>query len=155
LHRISLQITFILVLAVVSGLIFNSLGEQSLSLIYHPVQFKPGTHLSSKQVYQFYLEGRAVFLDTRYKEEFDTAHIKHSINISYNLSLDEIFSLVKNIAKDQIIVVYCANSSCYSSRRMTGFLLSQDYKNVFIYLDGFDDWKVNNYPMAKTSPSRE
>jgi rhodanese-related sulfurtransferase len=131
------------------------LGEQRLSLIYHPPQFKPGTHLSSEQVYQLFLEGRAVFLDTRYKEEYDRAHIKHSINIPYNLSMDEIFKLVKNFSQDQIFVVYCANPSCYSSRRMAGFLLSQDYNNAFIYLDGFNDWKLQNYPVAKTSPSQE
>jgi rhodanese-related sulfurtransferase len=134
-------------LSIISGLSFNFLVEDSISLIYRPPQFKPGTHLTLEQAYNLYRQGRALFVDTRYKGEFEHSHIKGAVNLPFRSSMDEIIEFLTDLSKEQIIVTYCNNPSCNTSRRLAGFLLNRDFKNVFIYLAGFDAWKDNNLPV--------
>jgi rhodanese-related sulfurtransferase len=150
-RRIVFQILIILAVAVISGLIYNSFSEQRLALIYYPPKFKAGTELTTDQAYGLFRDGRALFIDTRYKAEYDDAHIKNAINLPYKFSIDEILSFIADIPEDQIIVLYCANPSCYSSRRMAAFLIHRDYRNVFIYLPGLDDWVKNNHPTERAN----
>jgi len=52
-----------------------------------------------------------------------------------------------DFSKEQIIITYCNNPSCNTSRRLAGFLLNRGFENVFIFFAGFDVWKDNNLPV--------
>jgi rhodanese-related sulfurtransferase len=145
--RIIWHILIVLLLSTMSGLIYNSWGENTVSLIYNPPQFIPGKHLSLDQTFQIYREGRALFIDTRYKEEFQEGHIKNALNLPFKSSMDDIMAFLQNIKKEEIIVTYCSNPYCQYSRRMARFLLNQGFQNVYVFLDGYDAWKANNLPV--------
>ena len=52
--RLAKRILIILILAIVSGLSYNFLIDDALSLIYHPPKFKPGKSLTVEQAYNLY-----------------------------------------------------------------------------------------------------
>lgn len=145
--RIIWHILFILLLSSISGLVYNSWGENTLSLIYSPPKFIPGKHLSLDQTYQIYREGRALFIDTRYKEEFQEGHIKNALNLPAKSSMDEIMTFLQTITKEEIIITYCSNPYCQYGKRMAGFLLSRGFENVYVFIDGYDAWKTKNLPV--------
>jgi rhodanese-related sulfurtransferase len=147
IRRIIWHILVILLLSIISGLVYNSWGENNVSLIYNPPQYIPGKHLSLDQTYQIYREGRALFLDTRYKEEFQKGHIKNAINLPIKSSMDEIMAFIENITKEEIIITYCSDPHCNYSRRMAGFLVNQGFQNVYVFIDGFNAWRANKLPM--------
>ena len=84
LRKRGIQIIIIIFLAVVSGIIYNSFAEQKLALIYYPPKFKAGTELTTDQAYKLFRDGRALFIDTRYKDEYDNVHIKTQLIFPIN-----------------------------------------------------------------------
>ena len=142
------HILIILCLSIVSGLFYNFFVEDGISLVYHSPKFKPGKNLTLEQAYNLYRQGRALFIDTRYKEEYQKSHIKNAVNLPFGSSMDDIWYFMQNTTKEQIIITYCNNPSCNNSRRMAGFLLKRDYKDVYIFLAGFDAWTEHNLPVG-------
>lgn len=145
--RLVKHILIIISLAIISGLCYNFLAKDTISLIYHPPEFKPGTQLTLEQAYNLYRQGRALFVDTRHKEEYKESHIKNALNLPFGSSIDEIWEFLGNISKEQLIVTYCSNPKCFNSRRLAGFLLNRNFENVFIFLEGFDAWIAHNLPV--------
>jgi len=145
--RLAIHILIILCLSIASGLSYNFLVRNGLPLIYQSPKFKPGTQLTLEQAYNLYRQGRALFIDTRYKYEFQQSHIKGAANLPFRSSMDEIFEFLTDLSHQQIIITYCNNPSCDTSRRLAAFLLNRSFENVFIFLAGFDAWKENNLPV--------
>lgn len=61
---------------------------------------------SSENVYEIMKQNEHIILDVRTKEEYDSLHIKNSINIPLDL-IDESIDL----DKDKIIFVYCKSGN--------------------------------------------
>ena len=61
---------------------------------------------SSENVYEIMKQNEHIILDVRTKEEYDSLHIKNSINIPLDL-IDESIDLDKN----KIIFVYCKSGN--------------------------------------------
>ena len=124
----------ILILAVsfASGFLFNLLSENSLPIIYKPVDLEPGMNLDGEQVYRVLREGRALFIDARYEKEYRAGHIPGAISVPANLPRDELTARLEPIARDTIIVVYCSNASyCGPNTRHITIEVNYDGQNVY------------------------
>jgi rhodanese-related sulfurtransferase len=143
------QILIILCMTVISGILFNLFAGNGLSLIYTPLEVKPGSHLDIEETYRLLREGQALFIDTRYKKEFDVAHIPGSVNIPSNLSRDDKMASLDAILKDRMIVVYCSSESCQTARRLAGIMTYLGFEHVHVYLAGFEEWLEHKYPVAR------
>ncbi len=143
------QILIILFLTFGSGFLFNLFSDKGIGLLYEPLELKTGSHLSAEETYRVLRENRAFFIDSRYKKEFDVSHIPGSINIPANLPRDEIMNLLELIPKEEVIVVYCSNTSCQSARRLAGLMTYLGYERVHVYLAGFEEWLELQYPVEK------
>ena len=146
---LSFQTAIIILLAVLCGLVYNSISENGISLIYQPLKLESGSFLTSEQTKTLLNEGRTLFIDTRYKDEFDQGHLINAKNVPQNASRDEIMNFFESIPKDQQMVIYCSNPACNSSRRLAGFLTYLGYEKVLIYLEGFQEWEKMGYPTEK------
>jgi rhodanese-related sulfurtransferase len=51
-----------------------------------------------------------------------------------------------------MIVVYCANLACPSSRLAAERLVALGYRNVLEYADGKQDWLAAGYPTERGRP---
>ena len=147
--RLTFQTIVIVIISVLCGLIYNSISDNSISLIYKPLNLESGSYLTIEQTYTLLTEGRSLFIDSRYRDEYEQGHIKNAVNLPGRTAREELMKFLKSVPKDQQIVTYCSSPACNSSRRLAGFLTYLGYKKVLIYLEGFDEWKAKKYPIEK------
>jgi len=147
--KLSLQTAIIVVISVLCGLIYNSISDTGISLIFEPLDLESGSYLTLEQTKILLNEGRSLFIDTRYKEEYEQGHLKTAKNLPANATREEMMNFFKAIPKDQQIVTYCSSPACNSSRRLAGFLTYLGYKKVLIYVEGLKEWEDHNFPIEK------
>jgi rhodanese-related sulfurtransferase len=148
-QKLFIQTFFIVVFSVVCGLVYNSISEGGISLLYKPLDLESGSILTIDQTLLLLNAGRTTFIDTRYREEFERGHIKNAINLPGITAREELMNFLKSIPKDKQIVTYCSSPACNSSRRLAGFLTYLGYTKVLIYLEGFKEWEAKDYPIEK------
>ncbi|EMS35189.1 rhodanese-like domain protein [Mariniradius saccharolyticus AK6] len=130
-------------LSVLAFLFFVSLTASAQSLAYKtmlsglydddfPLAYLNQTELFSK----------AVWLDTREKEEYEVSHIKGAKWVGYDT-----FSLgsVKNIPKDQPIIVYCSVGA--RSQDIGKKLRKAGFKQVYNLYGGIFHWVNEGKPV--------
>ena len=149
IKKLIFQFLVIFFISVLSGVLFNSLSANGIPLLYKSPDLQSGSRLTPEQTFQLYRNGRALFIDTRYREEYASGHIKNAVNLPANSSRDEIMVFIKPLPKNKIIVTYCSNPSCNSSRRLAGFLSYRGYEKVYEFLAGFEEWEQRGYPLDR------
>ena len=149
IKSIGFQIFSITFVSTLCGLIYNAVSDNGISLNYKPLDLETGSYLTLEQTRTLLNEGRTLFIDTRYKNEYEQGHIKGAKNVPGNASREEILAFFESIPKDQQIVTYCSRAECNTSRRAAGFLTYLGYTKVMIYVEGFSEWEANDYPIEK------
>ena len=100
-----------------------------------------------KTAKQIYDKGKAVFVDARSLENFKNGHIKGA----ESLPLDQFDNFIKAFKKkyptDTFIVTYCSGRTCDDSHRLEQLLFDHGYVNVSIFIDGYQGWKAEGYPI--------
>jgi rhodanese-related sulfurtransferase len=149
MKKLIFQILVISFISILCGILFNAFSANGIPWLYRSPDLESGTRLTPEQTIQLYRDGRALFIDTRYREEYESGHIKNAVNLPANSSRDEIMVFLKPIEKNKIIVTYCSSPSCNSSRRLAGFLSYRGYETVYVFLAGFEEWEKKGYPMDR------
>jgi rhodanese-related sulfurtransferase len=103
----------------------------------------------AKQMYDI----KALFIDTRKKEDFDVLHVTGAINIPYEefhaKPRQEQMSIMKKFNKDGIIVVYCKGDKCEVSIDLAYDIAKLGFNGVNIYKGGIHEWKSAGYPVEE------
>jgi rhodanese-related sulfurtransferase len=87
-----------------------------------------------------------VILDAREPKEYAVSHLSNAVN----LGSDKIdFSTIKNVAKDQAIVVYC--SIGYRSEKVSEKLMAMGFKKVYNLYGGIFEWKNQSQKVVNSS----
>ena len=86
------------------------------------------------------------------KRYFDEAHLPRAINIP----LDQVRELAPQQLpdKDQLIVVYCANTECLNSGKAAKILAEMGYTQVFEYVEGKQDWIDHKLPVERAASTQ-
>lgn len=100
--------------------------------------------IDSEQAFQLQQEG-AAFVDVRRESSFKLAHIPDAINLDVNSMLTQ-ESLGEHVAKDQKVVFYCSDKTCYRSARASAMALTWGYTDVWYYAEGWAFWSAKGYP---------
>ncbi|MDR3666297.1 MAG: rhodanese-like domain-containing protein [Ignavibacteriaceae bacterium] len=101
--------------------------------------------INLEQAYKLYTMG-FVFVDARVEEEYKTGHIKNSLNLPI-YDFDKHQKELGGISKSQTIVCYCGGSDCDLSTQLANKLFSLGYKNNYIFIGGWEQWKTAGYPV--------
>lgn len=91
-------------------------------------------------------DSATVFLDARERKEFDVSHIKGADWVGYD---DFDLSRLKNIPKEQPIIVYC--SVGYRSEKVAGKLEAAGYIDVQNMVGGIFEWKNRGFEVVDPS----
>ena len=81
-------------------------------------------------------------LDAREKDEYQVSHLKDAVLVGYN---DFNLASVKNISKDEPIIVYCAVG--YRSEKIAEKLKKAGYTNVSNLYGGIFEWVNEGRPV--------
>lgn len=79
--------------------------------------------------------------------QYRTAHIPGSLNLPCAPSLYSSRDALKGLKRDDEIVVYCSNETCYASISVGYLLEKRGYKNVSRYAGGLLDWDKAHGPL--------
>jgi rhodanese-related sulfurtransferase len=79
--------------------------------------------------------------------QYHAAHIPGSLILSCSPSLYESEDALKDLDRDDEIVVYCSTDACAASISVYYFLEKRGYKNVSRYAGGLVDWDEAKYPL--------
>jgi len=96
---------------------------------------------------QIYDSGEALFVDARSLEDFKNGHIKGSESLPLGKFDDLIEAFEKKYSTDTFIVTYCSERSCNDSHTLEQRLFDRGYVNVSIFIDGYQGWKSEGYPI--------
>ncbi len=89
--------------------------------------------------------GRAVFVDSRSKGEYDRQRIKGSIFLPVNASQDEIDRAAKKY-RGKVLVTYCHGSGCHLADKVAYRLFDAGHKKLAIFWGGWPKWDEHKYP---------
>ena len=79
--------------------------------------------------------------------QYRAAHIPGSLILSCSPSLYESEEALKDLDRDDEIVVYCSTDVCAASISVYYLLEKRGYKNVSRYAGGLQDWDEADYPL--------
>ena len=99
--------------------------------------------INLEQAYKLYSMG-IVFIDARDAAEYKAGHIRNSINLPI-YEFDKFKDVLNGIPKSQTIVCYCGGTDCDLSTQLANNLFSMGYRNNYIFIGGWEQWKAAGY----------
>ena len=107
--------------------------------------FQAPIAINLEQAFKLYETG-IVFLDARDLSEFQTGHIKNSINLPI-YDFDKYKNVLTKISKTETIICYCGGNDCDLSTQLAKKLFQLGYRNNYIFVGGWEQWKAAGYAM--------
>lgn len=101
--------------------------------------------ISLAQAYQLYTTN-AIFIDARDNWDFADGHIARALNIP-EFSFEPSDPKLKTIDKNLLYVIYCGSDDCDLSKRLANEFAKIGFTNLYVFLDGYEFWLKNNYPV--------
>lgn len=147
--RLLKEIIFILFIAILFGLTYNSFSEQKISLIYKPFVLKDNSNLTIKDIRIIHKQKDALFIDTRDKDEYEAGHIPDAVNIPAGMARSKKMEILNQLPKDIQIITYCANPNCHIAERLAGEIQFLKFKSVTVFKGGWEAWQSTTTHPAK------
>lgn len=109
-------------------------------------EFRKSRHnlesVTSSQLLERIQQGKALILDVRPHEEYESGHIASALSIPQ----DELIQKLKELPKDKEIVAYCRGPLCAMADDAVELLINHGFKAVRLET-GFPEWKVKGLPV--------
>lgn len=132
------------------GIIYNTISPNGIALFGGqsniPTQLPTITLQQAKEKFE---SASAIFIDARLQKNYILGHIQGAINIPYKEFEDKYLSLADFLPMDMEIIVYCSGSDCKASNIVAQNLINLGYKNVKVFVGGWNRWEEAGYPSAK------
>jgi rhodanese-related sulfurtransferase len=152
---------FIVLSAVILGLVYNAVSPSGVDLIRkeRPLAWSSDTvqHAASStsprptfinvgEAVKIFQRGDGLFIDARHEDEFNEAHIKGAISLPLS-KLEAHPDLVRGLPKDTLIVTYCSGEECALSIDLGERLALLGFTNVKVFFSGWLEWEKRNLPI--------
>lgn len=105
--------------------------------------------ITLNQLTRLLSENKGVLLDARNSEEYEKGHIKGARNIPA-LDVENHFESLLTLPRDTLILVYCNGPECHLGHMLADFLVKLEFKHIFIYDGGWDEWINSKMPIDTT-----
>ena len=94
--------------------------------------------------------GDALFVDARSPEIFAEGHIPGAVSLPLGEFDAQVEAFTQGVPLDRPIVTYCSGRLCQDSHTVAQLLMERGYENVVVFIDGFEGWTENGYPIARS-----
>jgi rhodanese-related sulfurtransferase len=152
---------FIVLSAVILGLVYNAVSTRGINLIrkeQRPAWLSDAsrnatpstparpTFINVDEAVKIFQRGDGLFIDARHEDEFDEGHIKGAISLPLS-RLEAHPDLIRGLPKDTLIVTYCSGEQCALSIDLGERLALLGFRNVKVFFSGWLEWKKRNLPI--------
>jgi rhodanese-related sulfurtransferase len=100
-----------------------------------------------KQAKQIYDNGKAIFVDARSGEDYESGHIPGAVSLPAGQFDQLVDAFIDQHSSDQLVVTYCSGRTCDDSHKLAQLLSEAGFKNVKVFIDGYPGWKREGYPV--------
>jgi rhodanese-related sulfurtransferase len=90
------------------------------------------------QIREHLKNNTAVIVDARSPETFARGHLRGAINVPAGQIATFVPQIVNNVSEDELIVIYCASSTCGSGDMVCEYLAEHRYTNLRVYKPGWE-----------------
>jgi rhodanese-related sulfurtransferase len=144
----------LVVLAVVSGVIFNLIRSQgSLPLDFRPGQPDPSLGLTEiTQIDELERLTRlpgVITLDARSTDLYSLGHLPGAISLPAEELENRLGPFLSQVGDPPLIICYCSESLCPLAERLATALARSGLKNIYLFRPGFDHWLDLGKPIEK------
>ena len=161
LHRRTIlnHLLFILSLSVVSAFTINFFSPAGITLVGRWDE-TPGGVTTNNDTFideyeiehpeiakQIYDSGKAVFVDSRARDNYQDGHIKGAVSLPVGQFDELVEAFGEKYPTDTFIIAYCSGRTCNDSHKLAQLLFNYGYVNVGVFLDGYPEWKAEGYPI--------
>ena len=102
--------------------------------------------VSTKKAKELY-DDAALFFDARGQRHYTAERIKGAYPVIFDASKAEYIAVQLPSDLEKELVFYCYGESCAASYEAALAVRQKGYENVYWFLNGFPQWKENNYPV--------
>jgi len=134
------------------GFTINSMSEKPLPLVRVPASAtaEQWTVLDTQTVQRHLEAGTAIFIDAREPKEFKVGHIPGALNLPAEQFGEYFEKLGSGLPKEEApLIVYCQGGVCDESHRVLEHLKTLEFKNLYLFTGGWQEWQKNNLPVEK------
>jgi len=117
---------------------------------FAPHPDRPFVEVSPEEAKSLFDRG-ALFLDARRTDAYREGHIRgaQSVAVWESDADDKVKALVESGRDTKApIVAYCSGGDCEDSHELAQKLWGVTFDNVYVYRDGFPDWRKRGWPVA-------
>ena len=139
------EFILILSIAIITAFIYNNLSASGIDYINKKKKFSDDEILTVEQTKEIFDSKTAVFIDARPMFSYSRGHIPGALNVPYSSRTKE--QLLKDVEKEENIVVYCYSSRCNQARILATELKKLDYKHVAVFNGGISEWQKAGHPV--------
>jgi len=157
--RTFLESCTIICIGVAVGLLVNQLRTDGLPLVSdRSVQAQLAEKLgqegqnkviSIEEAEQAFFSKKALFLDARSSELYETGHIKGARSMPSQQSDEYFDKVMRNIPKNAMIITYCDGEGCSLSKDLALYLFFRGYDNIQVLVNGWTRWVEAGLPVAE------
>ena len=106
------------------------------------------------QVKKLLEQHKGVFVDARSEDDYAEGHIIGSRNIPFD-DVDKHFEeVMTTIPQDTLVVIYCTGPDCHLGRGLADWMLSMEFKRIYLFDDGWDGWVKAKMPFEGTKAKK-
>jgi rhodanese-related sulfurtransferase len=104
-------------------------------------------HIDIDEAKFLYDSGKAVFVDTRSRGEYEQGHIKGAVFLPVGFSPED-YERLKSRLQDKVLVTYCHGVGCHLSDKVAARLVELKHDRVDVFFGGWPKWNEHKYPTA-------
>lgn len=160
-RRTVLHALLIVASSAVVGVIYNAASPRGISLIGHwaeadstgfviPLSYQEGDSLITlADAITKYQSQNTIFIDARYKEDYEAGHVRGAINLSFDEFYEVLPEVEPRLSREKEMVTYCGEIDCDISLFLARLLKEKGYEKVMVMVQGWEGWVNANLPTSK------
>ncbi|HOV98870.1 MAG TPA: rhodanese-like domain-containing protein [Bacteroidota bacterium] len=144
-----IEICLLVGLSIVIGFLYTYITHQGF--FAPPKQAKAHQQLeiiALPQAKEAYYSGSVRFIDARNEFEFKLGHIRGAIDIPLH-DFDRYQTVLSEIPKDVLLIVYCDGVQCNSSIELAKKLSELGFSNIKVFFGGWQEWRTAGLPITQ------
>jgi rhodanese-related sulfurtransferase len=99
--------------------------------------------------------GEAVLVDSRSRAAYQAGCIPGAVSLPVKKIDDAIADFIQKYGLDTILIVYCADPACGTSKTAAQALIEYGYENVFYMAGGYAEWQIAQASRPSQRPEDE